>query len=730
MAGDAGGNTAGEVQVVITADQSPYDAATSQVRQKAEKLVKDLSTTGSTNVFSGVVKSAEEAGKEIVSTSTALELFREAAIAVSGPLGALVGAAGFAGLVIAGAEVVKVFAELETQLLTIDAALKATSDASGQTTSSINEMASSISKVSLATEDDLRGAAIAITKFRTIAGDQFEQVLKLSTDLAAVGFGSVQGAATALGRALENPTTGLARLTRAGITFTEGQKLLIKQLEGTGETAKAQEVVLKGLEDRVGGAAQGQASGLSGAFHNLQQATNNYFESLGGRIANALGLQSGIQSIISFVQKLNQAMNLPDSAPLGERLEQVRHQAADADKSIEDLTNKLTELQAQQASIDRGKGGGNEAYRLMQQQINDANKALKDFVATSVDLHVKLAALEQQDAFEKTAASAKSAAAQTEIANEKFQGVISTLQQQIKLLGMTAEAQKNYEDAQKAGVVGNAKEEASIVALNAKIDELNFKRSQSTSLYSRDALKSLQTSLLNQTQLEVQNYIQRQLQAEQFLKKGYITQQQYAELSQKLYAENAYKLQDIERQKNDIIFNSQVAAANEAANLLTQVGNNSKAAAIAGILLSKAIAIATIIHNTSAAAVAAVAPPPIGLGPVAGAPLAASITAWGYTQAALVAATGLAQAVSAAGSSIPSASSGSSASSGGGGVSSPTTGTPLSGGGPSLTQTSLRIDGIDPAKLYSGKQIRDLIKQINAATSNGTPLISTRNLRQ
>lgn len=57
----------------------------------------------------------------------------------------------------------------------------------------------------------------------------------------------------------------------------------------------------------------------------------------------------------------------------------------------------------------------------------------------------------------------------------------------------------------------------------------------------------------------------------------------------------------------------------------------------AAFLAQQALAIATTLINTETAATAALAPPPIGLGPVAGLPYSATIRAAGYTSAALIA---------------------------------------------------------------------------------------------
>ena len=63
-------------------------------------------------------------------------------------------------------------------------------------------------------------------------------------------------------------------------------------------------------------------------------------------------------------------------------------------------------------------------------------------------------------------------------------------------------------------------------------------------------------------------------------------------------------------------------------------------------LAQKGLQVAMTIANTETAAAAALAPPPIGLGPVAGVPYSYAIRALGYTSAAIIGGTGIAQVVS------------------------------------------------------------------------------------
>ena len=199
---------------------------------------------------------------------------------------------------------IKAGAKAESQFLKLNAILKATGNAAGQTATDIEVLAESIGKNTLASVQGARDAAGVLLTFKSITGETFGEVLKLSQDLAAVGFGSIQTAAIQLGKALEEPEIGLSSLRRVGVSFTEQQKEQIKVLSLTGQQAKAQALILKALRDQVGGAGEGAAGGLSGAFDTLAENVNLFFERniVGVGIVKLLtATLNGLANVIGFL---------------------------------------------------------------------------------------------------------------------------------------------------------------------------------------------------------------------------------------------------------------------------------------------------------------------------------------------------------------------------------------------------------------------------------------------
>lgn len=108
--------------------------------------------------------------------------------------------------------------------------------------------------------------------------------------------------------------------------------------------------------------------------------------------------------------------------------------------------------------------------------------------------------------------------------------------------------------------------------------------------------------------------------------------------------QEAKQLQEIEKRHHDIVLGMKLDAASQALSIMQQAAGDNKALAVAALVAQKALAVAQIMINTEVAASAALAPPPLGLGPVAGMALAAQVRAMGYVSMGLTVASGIMEA--------------------------------------------------------------------------------------
>jgi len=158
-------------------------------------------------------------------------------------------------------------------------------------------------------------------------------------------------------------------------------------------------------------------------------------------------------------------------------------------------------------------------------------------------------------------------------------------------------------------------------------------------------IEQLRKSLLTKEQLQLESYGRTQEALRSALEQRLITQQEYAAMMEAAEAQHANAMYTIKQQEADMVRGAAQGMYGALGDLLGQFSGQSKAAAIAQIGLNKALAYATIVQNTAAAKMRALAE----LGPIRGAAAAAKIGAYGLAQKAIVAATGLAQAAGAGG---------------------------------------------------------------------------------
>jgi len=115
-------------------------------------------------------------------------------------------------------------------------------------------------------------------------GGNFDRATQAAIDLAAAGFGSAEQNAAQLGKALNDPITGLAALRRSGISFTDGEKEKIKTLVESNRIHEAQAEVLAAIEKQVGGTAMATAD----ASVQIKAALSQGFAEVGKPLADAL----------------------------------------------------------------------------------------------------------------------------------------------------------------------------------------------------------------------------------------------------------------------------------------------------------------------------------------------------------------------------------------------------------------------------------------------------------
>lgn len=234
-------------------------------------------------------------------------------------------------------------------------------------TGRISEYAEQLSFLTGIDDELIRENEAVLLTFKNLAktaddaGGPFDRATKALLDLEAAGKNLK---AVQLGKALQDPVNNLTALKKAGILLTDAQKKQIKAFQESNNILGAQDIILKAIEDQVGGTAEATAS----ATERMQAR----FEDIGETLS---------ESLLPTVDLLADKM----SAWL---------ESADGKKAIEDMTTAfedfgkwITSPEGEQAIKDMGQTLTDmaTAARDVGKFLRDMKKAADDFTKQNIE---------------------------------------------------------------------------------------------------------------------------------------------------------------------------------------------------------------------------------------------------------------------------------------------------------------------------------------------------------
>ena len=174
------------------------------------------------------------------------------------------------------------------------AVLKSTGDVAHVSAGHVDKLATSLMKKSGVDDEAVKSGEnllLTFTNVRNEAGKGnkiFDQATKAALDMSTAMGTDPKTAAMQLGKALNDPEKGVAKLTRSGVTFTDQQKDQIKKLQESGHTLKAQKIILGEVNKEFGGSAAAAGKTLPGQLNILKQEFNNLAGDLVGKLIPVL----------------------------------------------------------------------------------------------------------------------------------------------------------------------------------------------------------------------------------------------------------------------------------------------------------------------------------------------------------------------------------------------------------------------------------------------------------
>jgi len=207
-------------------------------------------------------------------------------------LGGIAKAAATMGIALGAAfatGVVRNTIEQQKAVAQLNASLESTGRYSEAVSESLQKQASALQQVSTFGDDAIITAQSLLLTFKQLGGEVFPRTTQAVLDMSAKMGTDLKSSAIQLGKALNDPATGLSMLTRVGITFSEEQKKVIKSFVETNQLAKAQDVILTELESQFGGAALAARKTFGGALTALKNNFGDLLEVSGDDSSGVVG---------------------------------------------------------------------------------------------------------------------------------------------------------------------------------------------------------------------------------------------------------------------------------------------------------------------------------------------------------------------------------------------------------------------------------------------------------
>ena len=165
---------------------------------------------------------------------------------------------------------VQSLARIETINAQTAQTIKTMGNAANISAKEVEALAGRLEALTATEAESIQTGANLLLTFRNISNqagagnDIFNQTTGIMVDMARALGEDASGSAIRLGKALNDPITGLTALRKVGVGFTAEQENQIKALQNSGDMMGAQKVILAELQAQFGGSGAAYAQTFSG----------------------------------------------------------------------------------------------------------------------------------------------------------------------------------------------------------------------------------------------------------------------------------------------------------------------------------------------------------------------------------------------------------------------------------------------------------------------------------
>ncbi len=219
-----------------------------------------------------------EAETKAATGSMAGGFSRFGALAKVGLLAAGTAAVSFA------ASAIKSFTDAEKVMAQTEAVIRSTGATAGFTAQEIVGIAESFQKTTPYADDMTQSMENVLLTFTSIKGDQFKEATGLILDMSTALGTDLQSSAIQVGKALNDPITGMTALRRVGVSFSASQVQQIQNFVEQNDLMSAQKLILDELNTEFGGSASAALDTYGGKWEQLMNKVDDFKERVGGVI--------------------------------------------------------------------------------------------------------------------------------------------------------------------------------------------------------------------------------------------------------------------------------------------------------------------------------------------------------------------------------------------------------------------------------------------------------------
>ncbi|HVW97489.1 MAG TPA: hypothetical protein VHA56_16065 [Mucilaginibacter sp.] len=191
---------------------------------------------------------------------------------------------------------VQAYDEAQRTQAQLQQVLRTTGGVAGETKEQLEEYQKTLMDQTGVDDDVIAKGEEMLLTFTNIRGKIYEQALPAIIDMTSafnhgkVTMEGVQQIAIQVGKALNDPITGVSALRRVGVSLDEQQQEQIKTFVKNNDVMSAQSLILKELQKEFGGTAKAISDTDVGKIQAFQTAMDNLKERIGGWITAGKGV--------------------------------------------------------------------------------------------------------------------------------------------------------------------------------------------------------------------------------------------------------------------------------------------------------------------------------------------------------------------------------------------------------------------------------------------------------